>query len=236
MKKHNVYLSLYYSTVILIVILLWACNRNNPLGTKSHDTLPEDSLVGNDNYDLRTDTFTVYNYYTDPGAELRVKNSTRELTNGLLTNIDSGLTTFRKLDLVNIADTAIGIVGQDTIDYKGLPKSYVDNVPIIFAGSGGVTNLIASQSRTVFVANRTGTSTFYLPVPVPGLIYTFTSNTPYVMNVSATAATFIKGVNNQTTAGGSLSSTAVYGSSITIVAITTNTWIVLSYTGTWTAS
>lgn len=40
MKKHHTYLTLFYATVTLIVILLWACNHNNPLGAKTeHNSL-----------------------------------------------------------------------------------------------------------------------------------------------------------------------------------------------------
>lgn len=47
-------------------------------------------------------------------AELVIENSSKNV-NGFLFNKASGKTEFRKLELVNLSDTAIAIAGQDTI-------------------------------------------------------------------------------------------------------------------------
>src|SRR5881628_2562361 len=73
-------------------------------------------------FEIRTDTLKVYNP-NGSSAELELQNSTRKVVNGVLTNIDTnGLTQFKKLQLVNVGDTGIGIVGQDTLTIPSLPK------------------------------------------------------------------------------------------------------------------
>jgi hypothetical protein len=69
-------------------------------------------------FEIRTDTLKVYNPHGG-GAELMLKNSTKKVINGVLTNIDTnGLTQFRTLDLIpvsggNITGKTNIIVGTD---------------------------------------------------------------------------------------------------------------------------
>lgn len=58
-------------------------------------------------------------------AELVIENKTRD-TLGFLANKGNGRTEFRKLELKNLGDTAIAIVGQDTLTYSagGSGKSF----------------------------------------------------------------------------------------------------------------
>ncbi|HEU4553596.1 MAG TPA: hypothetical protein VFS25_12200 [Chitinophaga sp.] len=60
---------------------------------------------------VKKDTVTV------KSAELTIENETRD-TLGFLYNTGSGHTQFKRLELVNLGDTALAIVGQDTITYK----------------------------------------------------------------------------------------------------------------------
>lgn len=114
---------------LLVIGVLASCvNRNAP-----------DEL-----YNLRADTLKVYNP-DGKGAELQLENSTKKVVNGLLTNTDTnGLTQFRKLDLVNVGTTGLGIVGQDTITLDKL-QYYL---PIT---GGNVTGNLSIQSA---VANK----------------------------------------------------------------------------------
>lgn len=61
---------------------------------------------------VKQDTVKVRN------AELHIENASRQVP-GVLHNIGNGKTEFKRLQLVNLADTAIAIAGHDTIGFKG---------------------------------------------------------------------------------------------------------------------
>lgn len=64
-------------------------------------------------------------------AELVIENSSKNV-NGFLFNKASGKTEFRKLELVNLSDTAIAIAGQDTILFRGGGPGAVSVIPEVF--------------------------------------------------------------------------------------------------------
>lgn len=114
-----------YSFFYLFMVCLAACGQ-------------ADFVERGEGYDLRADTLNIRNP-NGAGAELRLENSTKTVVSGLLTNIDiTGLTQFRRLDLVKVGPTGIGIVGQDTITLDYLSSA---------GGTIGTTDILTTNAH-----------------------------------------------------------------------------------------
>lgn len=78
-------------------------------------------------------------------AELIIENKTRD-TLGFLANRGNGRTEFRKLELKNLGDSAIAIVGQDTLNYSagGSGKSFQFKVGVSQGAPAGGDSIYTS--------------------------------------------------------------------------------------------
>lgn len=81
-------------------------------------------------------------------AEFAIENKTRD-TLGFLYNTGNGRTQFKRLELVNLGDTALAIVGQDTITYKSanIGKSLQFKVGVAGAPVAGDTSYTNASLR-----------------------------------------------------------------------------------------
>lgn len=96
--------------------------------------------------------------------------------------------------------------------------------------------LTASDTETTFVnTGATAISVFTLPLPVAGYEYSFIAQDADGVRVTATAAATIRDGASVSATGGKVESTTV-GSAITLKAISTTEWMVVSKNGTWTVT
>jgi hypothetical protein len=156
---------------------------------------------------------------------------------GIMLNADGNAN--GDIELNSADDMIITSAGDTTITTTGtlsLGGSQVTNTLVALETVTTQTNAVAAtESGTVYNVVYTGTHTTTLPQAAPGLIFT-------IIDGSSTAADDVivdiqagDNIEGDTNGDGIQCVTDEEGSSITLVAITSTRWIVLSTTGTWAA-
>lgn len=159
----------------------------------------------------------------------------------------------------NATDGFVYVPVVNTGTPSGVPTTYTGNAALAVQGStlyfynGGAWNaagaiiggysvsiktsdypIVASDSGKVFTnTGSSGLVILSLPVPTPGLSYTFVVDAAQTIEIKADDTSTITLGNAGSTVGGGNITNNVTGSTVQLVAISTTKWMVLAIQGTW---
>lgn len=96
------------------------------------------------------------------------------------------------------------------------------------------TVLVTESNGVLTNTGAAGAITYTLPTPVVGLSYTFITGAAQVLNITTTTPASEEIIDAGTAdANDILASAATRGISVTVVAISSTSWVIISKTGTW---